>query len=80
MSSARATFRSVPARAGRCDQPIWLRARGTRTWIYRMAGQIAAGRYVLYSRATNRRGARETVFSEALGNRRGFTVSLRRSR
>jgi hypothetical protein len=81
-SSRRCTWlRSRPGRfvrraprAGRCDRPVWLRARGTRRWRYALARRLPAGRYRLFSRATSQAGISEATFSRRDRNRVNFRV------
>lgn len=57
-------------RGRRCNRPVWLRAKGTRTWRFALEGALPRGRYVLYSRATiSAGGFREASFSARDRNR-----------
>ena len=63
------------ARRGRCTRlGRFVRADGTTRWRLRLRRGLPAGRYVLYSRATDDRGAREKRFSARDRNRLSFTV------
>ena len=55
----RCAFFSARLLAGRpraCDRPRWLAAHGTARWRFTFRGKLAAGRYRLYVRATDRAG------------------------
>jgi hypothetical protein len=69
--------RRAPA-AGRCERPVWLRAKGTRRWRYSLRKRLPRGRYVLLSRATSKAGISETSFSRRDRNRIAFRVRGRR--
>lgn len=60
---------------GRCRTLAFLRARGTKHWSFRLKRRLPAGSYVVYSRAVDRGGARESSFSARDGNRRAFRVN-----
>jgi len=60
-------------RIAKCSPPSrWLRARGTRRWTFKLRQRLKKGRYVVYSRATDGGGHRESRFTR--GNHRTFTV------
>jgi len=60
-------------RVKKCSPPArWLRAKGTSRWSFQLRRRLARGRYVLYSRATDEAGQKETRFTK--GNHRTFTV------
>jgi hypothetical protein len=63
----------VRARRGRC-RPVFLRASGTSRWTYALKRPLSPGRYVVYSRAVDRSGRRETAFGRGDGNRRTFRL------
>jgi hypothetical protein len=55
--------RVKPGRGGRCDSPLWLRASGTRRWLYRFRRPLGSGRYQLLVRVLNRAGVYDTTFA-----------------
>lgn len=57
-----------------CDRPVWLRARGTRSWRLVLSRRLPAGRYLVRSRTTIGVGFREARFSGPDGNLRSFRV------
>jgi len=63
--------RVAPVR-GRCRPSIYLRAKGATKWSFTLRRRLPRGRYVLYSRATDKAGQRESGFKH--GNRRAFRV------
>jgi hypothetical protein len=70
LRNARGRFVRGTPRRGRCDRPVWLKARlnGDR-FSYRIRRRLPCGRYTLLVRATNRAGATEARFSRRDGNR-----------
>jgi hypothetical protein len=60
--------RVKPGRAGRCDSPLWLRASGTRRWMYRFRRSLGSGRYQLLVRVSNRAGVYDTTFAPSHRN------------
>jgi hypothetical protein len=63
LSGKRATFTSRPMAAGRCAEPVWLKASGTTRWTYELSRKLPKGTYVLISRATDGEGKAEASFS-----------------
>jgi len=58
-TARRCSFLDRSGRLGaprRCLPARWLRATGTRVWTLRIPGRLRPGRYVLRSRAIDRRG------------------------
>lgn len=55
--------RQKPGRSGRCDSPLWLRASGKRSWLYRFRRPLSSGSYQLLVRVTNRAGVYDTTFA-----------------
>jgi uncharacterized repeat protein (TIGR01451 family) len=74
LANSRAQFRSISASHGLCSKAIWLRATGTRQWKYTLTKSLPAGRYIAYSRAGDKAGAVQNVFSIKLKNRLDFTA------
>ena len=70
----RGTFRRERGR--RCDDPVWLRARGTRRWSLRLPRRLPRGRYTALSRAIRGEVA-ETGFVRG-ENLREFVIRRRR--
>jgi hypothetical protein len=52
LESAAGGWSTATERFGGCEQPIWLRAEGTRHWVLRLHG-LPSGRYLVRARATN---------------------------
>jgi uncharacterized delta-60 repeat protein len=61
-------------KGGKCDSPGWLRATGTRHWLYRFRRRLASGRYQLLIRVVNRAGVYDTTFAPGHHNLAGFTA------
>jgi hypothetical protein len=57
-------FRSSDPSGGRCTQPVWLKAKGTRRWAYRLRKILPKGDYLLYARATDSKGRPQAGFDE----------------
>jgi uncharacterized delta-60 repeat protein len=74
LRSNRATFKRVKPRRGKCAKPRFLRAKGTKKWVFKLRKQLPPGKYILYARATDTSGNRETSFTAKRGNRRAFRV------
>ena len=75
LRNTKAGFRSVKAGArNRCDDPVWLRARGTKRWRFEGTEPLPKGRYVLYARAIDAAGHTTSRFLNRRGNRREFRV------
>jgi uncharacterized delta-60 repeat protein len=72
--------RRVPSGSARCSRlRRFIRADGTDRWRLALPRGLPAGRYVVFSRATDDRGARERRFSARDRNRLAFTVRRKRS-
>ena len=68
-------LRRTRLRRGRtCPVTAFLPARGTATWTFRLRRRLPKGTYVLYSRAVDTQGARETTFAAGDGNRVKFRL------
>jgi hypothetical protein len=52
-----------------------MRAAGTKRWRFRLSRGLPAGRYLLYSRATDNRRARERHFSARDRNRVKISIT-----
>jgi hypothetical protein len=64
-------------RARRCDEPVWLRARGRKFWRLALRGPLPPGSYTVLSRAVGASGVTEAAFSRRDGNRAEFRVRPR---
>jgi hypothetical protein len=62
-------------RKNRCTQRKWLTAKGTATWTFKLKKKLSKGRYVLFSRAVDRKAKLESHFSAKRGNRVTFKVT-----
>lgn len=67
-------LRVKPGKGGKCDSPRWLRAKGTRHWLYRFRRRLGSGRYQLLIRVVNRAGVYDTTFAPGHHNLAGFTL------
>jgi uncharacterized delta-60 repeat protein len=61
-------------KGGKCDSPRWLRAKGTRHWLYRFRRRLGPGRYQLLIRVVNRAGVYDTTFAPGHHNLARFTA------
>jgi hypothetical protein len=61
-------LRVKPGKGGKCDSPRWLRATGTRNWLYRFRRRLGSGRYQLLIRVVNRAGVYDTTFATSHHN------------
>lgn len=61
LKNRKAKFKSVKARKGRCNSPIWLTATGTDSWNYTLKKRLPKGKYVLSVRATATDGTRQAI-------------------
>lgn len=50
-------FRRRAKQKGKCLRPIFMRARGTKSWKFKLGKRLAPGRYRIFVRATTRKGA-----------------------
>ena len=67
-------LRVKPGKGGKCDSPGWLRAKGTRHWLYRFRRRLGPGRYQLLIRVVNRAGVYDTTFAPGHHNLARFTA------
>jgi hypothetical protein len=74
LRSNRAKFKTLKPKRGRCATARFLRAKGTTKWVFKLRRHLPPGSYILYARATDTSGNRETRFSSKLGNRASFRV------
>ena len=54
--TAKGTFKSAP-----CDTPLYLAAKGTTKWSFKLRKKIPKGKYLLVARATDNEGATDTA-------------------
>lgn len=66
-------FKRVKAKGKQCPQ-VWVTAKGTSKWSFKLKGTLPPGKYVVFARAVDGKGLAETSFSRALGNRYGFRI------
>ncbi|HET9593643.1 MAG TPA: delta-60 repeat domain-containing protein [Solirubrobacterales bacterium] len=66
-------FKRVRPKGKQCPQ-IWLTAKGTSKWSFKLKGVLTAGKYVVFARAVDGKGLAETSFSRKLKNRYGFRI------
>lgn len=64
-------------RGRRCDEPIWLRARGRSSWRLALRRPLPPGSYTILSRAVAASGVTEAAFSRRDGNSLNFRVGRR---
>ena len=50
LRNSRAGFKRAKPRHGRCAKRRWLRAHGTRAWVFKLRRRLPVGSYVLYAR------------------------------
>ena len=75
LSSTAADLQTLDAGAGgKCDQMVWVPARGTKQWRVELRKKLPKGRYTIFSRAVLANGLPEGKFSSADHNRVGFRV------
>jgi len=70
LRNRRARFKRTKKTRGRCDRPIWLKARGTRHWALRFRRHLPRGRYLAEARVTDVAG----VTTDPARARRRFRV------
>ncbi|MEX2103324.1 MAG: hypothetical protein WD805_05115, partial [Gaiellaceae bacterium] len=77
LKNARAGFVRMKPVEGKCNKPVWLPMKKVKgKWVFRLLKGLPPGKYVAFSRATNRAGNLEDEFA-AGRNRRAFTVRRR---
>jgi hypothetical protein len=74
LRSSRAKFKRVKPRHGKCSKPTFLKAKGTKSWSFKLRRRLPPGRYILYARAVDASGNKETAFSAKRHNRQAFRV------
>ena len=73
LKNTKLRFKRVKAKGGQCAQ-VWLTAKGTANWRFKLKGTLPPGRYVVFARAVDGKALPETSFSRKLGNRYAFRV------
>jgi uncharacterized repeat protein (TIGR01451 family) len=68
-------FKRTATTKGKCTQPIWLKARSLRHWSLRLRHRLPPGRYTIYIRVVDKRGAYDPVFTARRHNT--FTLTVR---
>ncbi len=66
--------RKKAGKRGRCAPAKFLRAKGTAKWTYKLKRRLRKGKYVVYARAVDKAGKKETKFSKADRNRVAFKL------
>jgi hypothetical protein len=75
LSSTAGELRTVDAGVGgKCDEMVWVRARGTKSWRVSLRKKLPTGRYTIFSRAVLANGLPEGKFSSGDRNRVRFRV------
>lgn len=74
LRSNRAKFKTLKPRRGKCASARFLRAKGTTRWVFKLRKRLPPGSYVLYARATDKSGNKETSFGRKRGNELSFKV------
>lgn len=73
-SKCKQLTRSGSLRTTKCGQPTtFLAAKGTSSWTFKLRKRLPKGRYTIFVRATDDKGAMEAGFGKT--NRRSFSVS-----
>ena len=73
LRSTKARFKRQKAKRRRCPR-LFLKAKGTKKWKFKLKRRLPRGRYVVYSRAVDKLGLAETSFSRKDRNRYAFKV------
>ncbi|HET7591341.1 MAG TPA: delta-60 repeat domain-containing protein [Solirubrobacterales bacterium] len=71
--NAKLRFKRVKAKGKQCPR-VWVPAKGTTKWRFKLKGMLPPGRYVVFARAVDGAGLAESSFSRKLRNRYGFRV------
>ncbi|HET9153121.1 MAG TPA: hypothetical protein VFN85_03290 [Solirubrobacterales bacterium] len=66
-------FKRTKATGNQCPR-VWLTAKGTSKWSFKLKGTLPPGKYVVFARAIDGKDLAESNFSRKLGNRYGFRV------
>ena len=75
LSSVDGDLRTVDkSDAGKCDEPVWITAAGTRHWSLRLKNRLRRGAYTLRTRAVLANGVAEARFSRKDHNLVKFRV------
>jgi hypothetical protein len=76
LRNARGAVRRERGRS--CDEPVWLKARGHRSFRLDLRRALPPGRYTALSRAVAGSGVTESSFRAKDGNRQDFRIATRR--
>jgi hypothetical protein len=74
LKNQKAKFSTSDPNGKTCDEPVWLAAKGTTKWSYKLKKDLPPGKYVAYSRSTTDADATEFYFDDKDGNREEFKV------
>lgn len=61
MKNAKAALKKVKAVKGKCQPSVWLSAKGTASWSYKLTKTLKAGKYTLYVRARGAGGTSDNA-------------------
>jgi uncharacterized delta-60 repeat protein len=71
--NAKLRFKRAKGKGKQCPQ-VWITAKGTAKWSFKLKGTLPPGKYVVFARAVDGKGLAEASFSHKLRNRYGFRV------
>lgn len=76
LKSNKAKFKSKSfAKKKMCLKPVWLKAKGTGSWTYKLKKSLPAGKYEISSRTTLTDGTTQTKFTKKSGNFRKLELT-----
>lgn len=62
LASNRARFRDNEPAGDNCVDPVWLTAKGTKRWVYKLKKTLPKGSYLLYARAFDSKNRPQVTF------------------
>jgi uncharacterized delta-60 repeat protein len=72
----KAKFKKVKStKKKKCASPVWLRAKGTTSWTYKLKKSLPKGSYEISARTTLTDGTKQTRFTKAGGNFRKLKLT-----
>jgi hypothetical protein len=74
LKNTKAKFSTSAPDGKTCDGPVWLEAKGTTKWSYKLRKDLPPGEYVAYARSTTDADATEFYFDGKDKNRKEFKV------
>jgi hypothetical protein len=74
LKNRKAKFAKTDPNGTVCDDPVWLQAKGTSKWSYKLSKPLPGGNYVAYARATTSDGGVEFYFANSEKNRVEFKL------